>query len=219
MPPYDWRLPSLPEVTSGSSVSARRRPGPLPAGADARDWLLDAAERLFAERGIDGASLRSISAAAGLTSAALHYHFASRDELVIAVLQRRRSGLLGSDGYAALHDLDVVVVADVVAATVEPWFALLQLEPAQGAFHIRLFSQLLAARDPRVQAVSVGTTERFRQLIGRLPGPASSPRRWEIAIDSLMHGLASIASLHLPPEELRRQFDELQAFVVSGISG
>src|SRR5580704_13510890 len=49
---------------------------------------MDAAERLFAERGIDAVSLRTINAEAGYSVAALHYHFATRDGLIRALLAR-----------------------------------------------------------------------------------------------------------------------------------
>src|ERR1700689_1630291 len=53
-----------------------------------RETIMDAAERLFAERGIDAVSLRTINAEAGYSVAALHYHFASRDGLIRALLER-----------------------------------------------------------------------------------------------------------------------------------
>jgi AcrR family transcriptional regulator len=52
--------------------------------------LILAAERLFAERGIDGVSLRQINQAADhKNTAAAHYHFGSKDGLVQAVLTYR----------------------------------------------------------------------------------------------------------------------------------
>lgn len=52
--------------------------------------MLDVAERLFAERGIDGVSLRTVGQAAGQrNNSAAQYHFGSRDGLVRAVLGRR----------------------------------------------------------------------------------------------------------------------------------
>lgn len=51
--------------------------------------ILDAAERLFAERGIRGASLRAITDEARVNLAAVHYHFGSKDALVLAVFRRR----------------------------------------------------------------------------------------------------------------------------------
>ncbi|MFA5885240.1 MAG: TetR/AcrR family transcriptional regulator [Acidimicrobiia bacterium] len=55
--------------------------------------LLDAAERLFAERGVDAVSVRAVNAAAGANVAAVHYHFGSKDALVEAVLRRRMDAL------------------------------------------------------------------------------------------------------------------------------
>ncbi len=52
--------------------------------------LLDAAERLFAERGIDSVSTREIVRASGQSNlSAAHYHFGSREALVAAVIERR----------------------------------------------------------------------------------------------------------------------------------
>jgi AcrR family transcriptional regulator len=56
---------------------------------DTRDSLLDAAERLFSEHGIEAASLRAITGAAGANLAAVHYHFGSKIGLVRAVFARR----------------------------------------------------------------------------------------------------------------------------------
>lgn len=54
-----------------------------------KDRILDAAERLFADRGLAGTSLRAITAAAGVNLAAVHYHFGSKEALVRALLARR----------------------------------------------------------------------------------------------------------------------------------
>ncbi len=54
-----------------------------------RDLLLDAAARLFAERGVDNVSLAEIVRAANQrNTSAIHYHFGSRDEILRAVLAR-----------------------------------------------------------------------------------------------------------------------------------
>ena len=52
---------------------------PTTAGAQTQARLLDAAERLFAERGIDAVSVRAVNAAAGANVAAVHYHFGSKE--------------------------------------------------------------------------------------------------------------------------------------------
>jgi AcrR family transcriptional regulator len=52
-----------------------------------RERLIHVAIRLFAERGIDGVSTRDITTAANANSAAIGYHFASKENLVRAVFQ------------------------------------------------------------------------------------------------------------------------------------
>lgn len=73
------------------------------AAASTPDRILLAAERLFSERGIDGVSLREITSAAGVNSAAAHYHFGSKQavlEELFALRARpiaeRREQLLGA---------------------------------------------------------------------------------------------------------------------------
>lgn len=60
-----------------------------PRGEATRTRILDAAEALFSEHGVNGASLRAIVAAAGVNIAAVNYHFGSKSGLVEAVFARR----------------------------------------------------------------------------------------------------------------------------------
>ncbi|WP_327300300.1 TetR/AcrR family transcriptional regulator [Streptomyces goshikiensis] len=52
---------------------------------DLRGALLEAAETLVRERGVDGWSLREASARVGVSPSAAYHHFGSRDELVSAL--------------------------------------------------------------------------------------------------------------------------------------
>lgn len=58
------------------------------APTDTRTQILDAAERLFAERGYRGTSIRAITDLAGANLAAVGYHFGSKAELLAAVARR-----------------------------------------------------------------------------------------------------------------------------------
>lgn len=51
-----------------------------------RDLILDAARQVFAEDGLDGASLRAIAVRAGYTPAALYFHFESKEAMYAEVL-------------------------------------------------------------------------------------------------------------------------------------
>jgi AcrR family transcriptional regulator len=58
-----------------------------------RDALLDAAESLFVEHGLEAASLRAITQRAGANLAAVNYHFGSKEGLIRAVFNRRLAPL------------------------------------------------------------------------------------------------------------------------------
>ncbi|WP_068269505.1 TetR family transcriptional regulator [Aldersonia kunmingensis] len=96
--------------------------------------ILLAAERLFAERGVDGVSLRAVMAAAGTNVAAVHYHFGSKDALVEALIKERseaisakRAALLdrleGAETFTArqLAEAFVDPVAEVALSGGEAW--------------------------------------------------------------------------------------------------
>ena len=69
-----------------------------------RTALLDAAERMFAERGYYGVGLDDIAQAAGFTKGAIYSNFGNRQKLFLAVLGRRNERLL--DAYAQLLEGD-----------------------------------------------------------------------------------------------------------------
>jgi AcrR family transcriptional regulator len=72
-------------------------PAPAPArrtsakGERRRRQILDRAIELFAERGVDGASLRSLADEIGVSHTALRHYFDSRDELLIEVYREHES--------------------------------------------------------------------------------------------------------------------------------
>ncbi len=59
-----------------------------------REALLDAAEHLFAERGVSRSSLQDIARAAGLTRGAVYWHFADKAELFNAMMARATQPML-----------------------------------------------------------------------------------------------------------------------------
>jgi AcrR family transcriptional regulator len=73
--------------------------------AETRQRLLDAAAELFAERGVDGASVDAIAERADRTSGAVYDHFGGKDGLLFALLE----------GW--VDDVAVVIGAELVNAT------------------------------------------------------------------------------------------------------
>jgi AcrR family transcriptional regulator len=62
-------------------------------GAQTRERLLDAAERLFAEKGFAATSVRDITAAAASNVAAINYHFGGKHNLYHEVFRRRMAAM------------------------------------------------------------------------------------------------------------------------------
>jgi len=63
--------------------------------------ILKASERLFAEKGYDGASIGAIAKLAGVSKANIYHHFASKDELYSKILKRALS--VTGDNLQLLH--------------------------------------------------------------------------------------------------------------------
>jgi TetR/AcrR family transcriptional regulator, acrAB operon repressor len=55
-----------------------------------RTELLDAAERLFSERGVSNTSMMQVATAAGVTRGAIYHHFENKLDLITALMDRVR---------------------------------------------------------------------------------------------------------------------------------
>jgi AcrR family transcriptional regulator len=64
------------------------------SGREAREELLGAALRVFARRGYRDASVDEVAAEAGYSKGALYWHFASKEDLLSALLEERVDALL-----------------------------------------------------------------------------------------------------------------------------
>lgn len=62
---------------------------PKPKTADARQRIIDAAERLFYAEGVRAVGIDRVIAEAGVAKMSLYNHFPSKDDLILAVLEHR----------------------------------------------------------------------------------------------------------------------------------
>ena len=99
-----------------------RRPGHT-----AREEILDAAAELFTTIGYAGTSTRRIADAVGMRQASLYHHFATKDDILDALLAgtideplRLAGELLAQDGPATAR-LHALVVADVTQLCRSTW--------------------------------------------------------------------------------------------------
>jgi AcrR family transcriptional regulator len=112
---------------------------------DTRARLMEAAERLFGERGLHAVTLKEINAAAGQRNeSALHYHFGSKARLVDAILNTRVAAI----DRVRVQRVEALVgsgregdIAEILRATFEPLTGLLDTE--EGVRFVRFAAQVL----------------------------------------------------------------------------
>ena len=124
-----------------------------------RARLLDAAGQVFARRGFSAATLDEVAEAAGYTKGAVYSNFASKDDLVLALLDQHLAGQLQQ-----VEALDAIESSEELHAALggrtEQEFA------ATRDFGVLLVEfSLYAMRNPAAQTE---LAKRYRQLRGRL---------------------------------------------------
>ncbi|HEX7705489.1 MAG TPA: TetR/AcrR family transcriptional regulator [Thermoanaerobaculia bacterium] len=113
---------------------------------ETREQLLDTAERLFAERGVDTVSLRDITSAAGANVASVNYHFGSKEKLVSEVF-RRRLQPINDERLDLLTRFEqqsggTANIEQIMFAFVHPVIRRMSAEPESGANLMRLMSHV-----------------------------------------------------------------------------
>lgn len=81
-------MPARPTKTAASD--------PAPRASSKRETLLDAAWRLFYRDGFHAVGIDTVLAEAGVAKMTLYNHFASKEDLIVAVLERRAEQFEGS---------------------------------------------------------------------------------------------------------------------------
>jgi AcrR family transcriptional regulator len=163
-----------------------------------RDRLLDAAATVFAERGLAAASLDEVASQAGYTKGAIYSNFASKTDLVIALLERRiaaQSEVLaarfgGQDMATATYELD----PSAEHAQAEREFLVLVVEFWLHAMRDERARDLVAQQYERARGVVAG----WLDAGGYGASPAAgglTPREMAIVIEALGTGLAMQAAL------------------------
>jgi AcrR family transcriptional regulator len=204
------------------------------ARSDSRERILDAAERLFAEKGVAGASLREIGARAEANPGSIYFHWKTKAELVREVFQRRLAPLDAErlrllDAAERAHAPDAVPLEDVLAALVVPMLRI--ANDADGVGFLRLLGRTY--NEPDRELVRMlrrdhgSTLERFRAALARaLPELPEQQLfvRFHFALGALAYTLGSDASWQLVVGRRRRSaswedvLGDLMPFLVAGFA-
>ena len=71
-----------------SAPAEADQPASAQPGASTRERILDVALDLFTDQGFDGTSMREIAERLGISKPAIYYHFASKEEILMALHMR-----------------------------------------------------------------------------------------------------------------------------------
>lgn len=81
-------------------------------GADSREQILDATERLMATRGYAATSISDIRKACGLPASSIYWHFGSKDGVLAAVMERGADRFFAAIPSGGSIDDQLAVLAD-----------------------------------------------------------------------------------------------------------
>jgi AcrR family transcriptional regulator len=195
-----------------------------------KNRILSAAESLFAQRGFDGASLRQLTAAAGVNLAAVNYHFGSKEKLVEQVFRRRLDALNSQrlSALAAIAGAESTTIEDVLAAFIRP--ALDMSHDVSGSLFIRVLARAFAEHDDTLrQFLSDNYGHVMRQFTAEfarlLPQLSKQELYWRIdlvsgALTHAMSGFGMIQRKSEVSEHVHREqiAQHLIGFAVAGLS-
>jgi AcrR family transcriptional regulator len=203
--------------------------------AETRERVLDAAERLFAERGIEAVSIRDITRAAGANLAAINYHFGSKQELVTEIFSRRltplnqqRLALLNAAEQKAQDKpvrLEVILEA-LIRPAAEQSFA----GTCGSKTFMQLFGRCLSEPDAAVERLIHSHFEKVIQrfnaaILRALPGLPEQELFWRISFigGALHHALLISGKPSLMPLGMHKRLNteelvhRLIAFAAAGL--
>jgi AcrR family transcriptional regulator len=178
-----------------------------------RQAILEAAEKLFAQQGYLAAPLNQINREAGQkNTAALHYHFGSREALLEEIVSQHLSDI-NAELEILLDKLEPPVsIREFVAAYVTPYLS--KLDSERGVRYLQIVAQVVSVNaDIMVVPRSQNMRGRIGDLIGDQLGdtrPHSiNPRM--IAFTILLINELCLVS-RMSPAEIRRVFGGKKKF-------
>jgi AcrR family transcriptional regulator len=190
--------------------------------AATRADLLEAAVRVFAERGLNGASVDDVATEAGYTSGAVYSNFAGKDELFVAAFEHVVAGQVREVIEARDH-ADAGTARDRTAAIARRWMEFLEKRPERFMLLIEYWAYAIRNRDERL-----GFAERFgafRDATTRLIEEEAERGGWELPIpaqdlavglNALCYGMA-IQYLAAPDETRSDMLGDITHLVFGGV--
>jgi AcrR family transcriptional regulator len=210
------------------STTASRRPridrrtrAAKDEGRDPREALVEAAAKVFAERGFRAASVDEIAARAGFSKGAVYWHFDSKEDLFFALLEERidrpvRQAIEGLESAPA--DVDMAPQADAVFG----WLT----EEQRDLVLLEYEYWSLAVREPRLRERYARRQAQLRDAYARAielrlehrgePPPDLPAQEIATALIGALRGMA-LQKLVDPASVPPHMSSELHALVYAGV--
>lgn len=166
---------------------------------ETRSRILDAAERMFSERGVSRTSLEDIAAAAGVTRGAIYWHFTDKRDLFSAMVDRvtlPMEAMVARSSDESVEDplasLKACAVTALKRTATDPQCR----RVFDVVTHKCEYLGEMAGVNSRISAVQKGCVDRAEQAIrnaikrGQLPARVN-PRLAAIGLDAMLFGLIS----------------------------
>lgn len=161
-----------PQRTSGPRASSRRD------ALETQARLLDAAGRLFADKGFEATNVREICSAAGANIAAVRHHFGSKEGLYRTIVLRSHQSLLENDPLPRFREGDDPEAA--LGRAIEHLLRVTLVRRASHPYAGQLFAHELrsptAALDELLQKFLKPIRAEFARIVAALLGDADSAR-------------------------------------------
>src|SRR6058998_1777638 len=137
---------------------------------DTRSRILDVAEELFGEQGLDRVSIRDITRTAKVNLAAINYHFGSKEELIAAVFERRvvpvnEARLAALDKVEKSAGKRIPKLEAILEAFIRPALQSSLKASKGGTAFSKLFGRCLSEPSPEVEAL---LKRQFEPLVERM---------------------------------------------------
>lgn len=168
--------------------------------AERRELIVEAAGRLFGERGYDGTRLDEIAAAAGVTKPILYRHFDSKRGLYLALLARHREDLTSFAGIVPAEGS----YRERLRAVLEAWLTYVE---AHAYAWKMLFRDTGGGHDVQAyrQEVQARARDVLVEMIRSLGGPRIPDRELEPLAELLRSGMASLVLWWMDHPEVSRE--------------
>ena len=146
--------------------------------------MLDAAQEVFAERGVIGGTVEDICEQAGFTRGAFYSNFTDKDDLLDALVEREHTRLLEHlDASLALVDREVAEATDLEAVLGSIVDRILRSIPVDRQLSlIQTELEIHAIRRPELSHRFIEANDRFRERIGAFIGEAMQRHGRELLV-------------------------------------